>query len=131
MAHFKINWDALGIAASVACAIHCAILPLLLTSLPLFGINIIENRGFEYLMIGIAFAVGSYSLLHGRKKHHRSYLPLAIFAAGMVFLAGKMVWHEWRHWLLVPAVACIVTAHFLNFRLCRMGNCNVKEECDH
>ena len=30
----KINWDALGIATSLACAIHCAVLPLLLTSLP-------------------------------------------------------------------------------------------------
>ena len=39
---FKINWDAFGIAASVACAIHCAVLPLILSSLPLFGINIIE-----------------------------------------------------------------------------------------
>jgi hypothetical protein len=24
----KINWDALGIGASLACAIHCALLPL-------------------------------------------------------------------------------------------------------
>jgi hypothetical protein len=39
----KINWDALGIATSLACAIHCALLPLFLSSLPLFGVNIIEN----------------------------------------------------------------------------------------
>ena len=42
----KINWDIMGIATSVACAIHCALLPLLLTSLPLFGINIIHNIVF-------------------------------------------------------------------------------------
>ena len=28
----KINWDALGITTSVACAIHCAILPLFVIS---------------------------------------------------------------------------------------------------
>ena len=39
----KINWDALGIGASLACAIHCALLPLFLSSLPLFGTNIINN----------------------------------------------------------------------------------------
>ena len=44
---FKINYDALGIATSLACAIHCAILPLVLTSLPVLGVNIIHNIPFE------------------------------------------------------------------------------------
>ena len=42
----KINWDALGIGASLACAIHCALLPLFFSTLPLFGINIIHHLGF-------------------------------------------------------------------------------------
>src|SRR5690606_40050229 len=33
----KLNLDIVGIGASLACAIHCAILPLFLNSLPLFG----------------------------------------------------------------------------------------------
>ncbi len=127
----KINWDALGITSSLACAIHCALLPLFLTSLPLFGINIIENRGFEYLMIGIAFAVGAYSLYHGHKKHHHRWLPMVLFAAGIAFLLAKMYWHDWRNWFLIPAVACIVTAHFINFRLCRVHNHAHADDCDH
>src|SRR5215210_8843187 len=71
----KINWDALGIVTSIACAIHCALLPLLLTSLPLFGINIINNLSFELFMILLAFCIGAYSLFHGWKKHHHSWLP--------------------------------------------------------
>ena len=55
--NFKINWDGLGIATSLACAIHCAILPLILTSLPLFGVNIIHNMFFEWRMIALAFIV--------------------------------------------------------------------------
>ncbi|MFK9892529.1 MerC domain-containing protein, partial [Escherichia coli] len=47
MSNFKINWDALGVVTSVACAIHCAVLPLVLTSLPLFGVEIIDNLYFE------------------------------------------------------------------------------------
>jgi len=58
--NFKINWDALGISASLACAIHCALLPLFLTSLPLFGINIIHNYWFEASMILLAMAIGGY-----------------------------------------------------------------------
>ena len=128
---FKINWDALGITASLACAIHCALLPLFLSSLPLFGVNIIENIQFEYLMIGVAFAVGAYSLYHGHRKHHHSWLPLTLFSIGIICLLAKMQWHEWRHWFLVPAVICIVTAHFINYRLCRHHDHAHPDDCDH
>lgn len=127
----KINWDALGITTSMACAIHCAVLPLFLSSLPLFGVNIIENIRFEYGMILLAFAVGAYSLYHGRKKHHHSWLPLIIFAVGIAFLLAKMTWHEWRNWFLLPAVICIVTAHFLNYRLCRHHDHAHEDDCNH
>ncbi len=127
----RINWDALGITASLACAIHCAVLPLFLSSLPLFGINIIENLRFEYGMIALAFAVGYFSLYHGRKKHHHSWLPLILFSIGIAFLLAKMAWHEWRNWFLLPAVGCIITAHFLNYRLCRHHNHAHADDCNH
>lgn len=127
----KINWDAFGIATSLACAVHCALLPLFLSSLPLFGVNIIENTAFEYMMIAVSFAIGAYALYHGRKKHHHSWIPLLIFSVGIVLLFAKMGWHEWRLWLLVPAVICIVAAHFLNYRLCRKHDHGHEEGCDH
>lgn len=129
--NFKINWDAFGIATSVACAIHCAVLPLVLSSLPLFGINIIENQGFELLMIGLAFVVGVYSLYHGRKKHHHSYTPLLIFALGMVLMVVKSISQSHALWLLIPAVAAVVTAHFLNYKLCRVHNHAHADDCNH
>ena len=61
---FKINYDALGITASIACAIHCALLPLVLTSLPILGFNIINNLYFEVMMIALAMSIGIYSLMH-------------------------------------------------------------------
>ncbi len=128
---FKINWDALGIVTSVACAIHCAVLPLLISSLPLFGINIIDNVYFEYFMIIIAFVIGIYSLYHGFKKHHHSYFPLSIFSIGFVLLFAKQYWHNQQVWLLIPAVILIIAAHFINFRFCRIHNHAHKEDCNH
>jgi UPF0716 family protein affecting phage T7 exclusion len=128
---FKINWDAFGIATSVACAIHCAVLPLILSSLPLFGINIIENQGFELLMIGLAFVVGVYSLYHGRKKHHHSYTPLLLFSAGIVLMVVKSISQSHALWLLIPAVAAVIAAHFLNYRLCRVHNHAHADDCNH
>ena len=121
--NIKLNWDGLGIATSLACAIHCAILPLVLTSLPLFGINIIHNMSFEWMMISIAFAVGIYSLFHGYIKHHRSMLPVSIFAIGFCFLMAKQFFHNYQYILLVPAVLLIVTAHYINYRLCNKSRC--------
>lgn len=116
----KINWDAVGVTASFACAIHCAVLPVFLTSLPLFGVNIIDNPGFEYGMVVVALAVGCYSLYHGKNKHHHSWVPFRLFLAGMLLLILKVKWHDWQLWLLLPAVMLIITAHVLNYRFCRV-----------
>lgn len=127
----KINWDALGITASLACAIHCALLPLFFTSLPIFGINVIENNVFEMIMVFLAFVIGSYSLFHGFKKHHHSLGPIIIFTAGFVFLVLKLFFIEYENWLLIPGVSGIIFAHIINYRSCRVHNHAHKEDCNH
>lgn len=129
--NFKINWDALGIGASLACAIHCALLPLLMTSLPLFGINIIHNAGFEYGMIALSLGIGTRAMYHGYKKHHHSLAPLVIFIIGFSFLVLKQVFLNFHFWLLIPAVVFIVYAHLLNYRSCRVHNHAHSDDCDH
>lgn len=127
----RINWDAVGISASLACAIHCALLPLFLTSLPLFGINIIHNEIFEAGMILLAFGIGTYSLYHGLKKHHHRWLPLIIFIFGFLLLVIKEFVIAYETWLLIPAVMLIVAAHLLNYRFCRMANHCHTGDCNH
>jgi hypothetical protein len=115
----KLNWDALGIATSVLCAIHCAVLPLVVVSLPVLGINIVHNASFEFGMIGLAFFIGSYALWHGFRRHHRRRTPWLLFCGGIGFLLAKQVWHPYELLLLPFAVVLIVGAHVLNFRLSR------------
>ncbi len=127
----RINWDALGIGTSVACAIHCALLPLFLTSLPLFGVNIIHNTFFEVGMIVLAFFIGSYSLYHGFKKHHHSLLPLLVFFTGFTFLVLKQFFARFETWLLIPAVLLIISAHLINYKSCRVHNHAHRDDCSH
>lgn len=122
--NLKLNWDALGIATSIACAIHCAILPVLVTSLSVFGINIIHNLVFEWGMIALAFFVGAYSLFHGFIRHHRSWFPIIIFSVGFVFLVLKQAFPYYEVLLLVVAVIFIISAHFLNYKRCHRSKCN-------
>lgn len=128
---FRINWDAMGIGASLACAIHCALLPLFMSTLPLFGINIIHNTAFEAGMIGLAIAIGTYSLWHGFRRHHHSLMPLLLFYSGITFLVLKQMFIHYATWLLIPAVILIVTAHLINFRSCRVHNHAHADDCNH
>ncbi len=129
--NLKPNWDALGMFTSVACAIHCAILPLLVASLPVFGVNIVENEAFEYGMIFLALIVGILALRHGYRKHHRSLAPILFFVAGICFLFAKQIWSNWHTVLLLPAVLLILTAHYMNYRNCRkVSQCNT-DNCNH
>jgi MerC mercury resistance protein len=129
--NFRFNWDAMGVATSLACAIHCAVLPLVLTSLPVFGVNIIENMNFEYFMIFLAAGIGGFSLWHGYRKHHHRFLPLIVFLVGIGFLFAKQLWHNFEYWLLPIAVVLIVAAHLMNYRACRIHDHAHKEDCDH
>jgi hypothetical protein len=129
--NLKINWDAMGITTSLACAIHCALLPLFLSSLPIFGIEIIDNRFFELGMIFLAFGIGAYSLYHGWRKHHHQWMPFLIFSAGILCLFAKQIWHQWQLWFLVPAVFLIITGHYFNYRLCREAKHCHAQDCMH
>jgi hypothetical protein len=128
---FKINYDALGIAASIACAIHCALLPLVMTSLPILGINIINNYWFEFFMIILALLIGIYSLSHGFKKHHHKKLPMMIFCAGIAMMFLKQVFHTSQIWFLIPGMLLIITAHYVNYRDCRKAAHCHTEDCNH
>jgi hypothetical protein len=122
--NIKLNWDALGIGTSVLCAIHCALLPVLMSTLPVFGINIIHNLFFEWGMIALAFVVGSYSLFHGYVKHHRSLKPVLIFSFGFIFLILKQFFTGLEIPLLIIAVVSIISAHYYNYVLCHRSKCS-------
>jgi hypothetical protein len=127
----KLNWDALGVTASVACAIHCAVLPLFFSALPLFGMNIIHNPAFEAGMVILAFGIGAWSFYHGFRKHHHSWRPFTLFAIGISLLILKILFVQYESWLLIPAVILIISAHFDNYRSCRVHDHAHAEDCNH
>jgi len=131
--NFRINWEALGVGASIACAIHCAVLPLFITSLPLFGINIIHNIFVEVLLLGAAFIIGFTTLWHGYKRHHHKPATLILFSLGMaLFTMNQFVRFSFSTFLLIiPAVVLVVTAHFLNHRFCKQAKHCHTSDCNH
>jgi hypothetical protein len=127
----KPSWDSLGIAASVACAIHCAVLPLVFTSLPLLGVNVLHNPYFEFGMIFLALCIGIVALRHGYKLHHHSTVPTVLLVSGFGCLIAKELLPGHQLIFLVPGLGCIVAAHVINYRLCRKANHCHPGDCAH
>lgn len=86
---------------------------------------------FEIVMVAVAFTIGIYSLYHGFKKHHHKLLPIIVFSAGFLCLTLKLFFTQYENWLLIPAVAGIISAHIINFRACKIHNHAHAEDCNH
>lgn len=113
--HIKLNFDKLGIATSVACAVHCTLLPLLVAVLPFLDVPGLEHPALEWSFIGLALIFGTFSMLHGYRRHHGKLLPLSLFSIGFVCLLLNQLSEEAYVFLLIPASAgFIISGHVLN-----------------
>ncbi|MEZ4765030.1 MAG: MerC domain-containing protein, partial [Calditrichia bacterium] len=71
----RYNLDKLGISASLLCAIHCALVPVILPLMSTVGLGFLWSHEFEFFMIALAFVVGIWALSHGYRYAHRKLLP--------------------------------------------------------
>lgn len=113
--------DKLGMTASTACAIHCALVPLLISFLPLWGLSFLAEEWVELGMIGLAVILGLMSLGFSYMRHHRRGLPLLILSAGFVLVfTGHFFGTEMLEPVLIPLGGFIIAAaHFANWRFMR------------
>ncbi len=127
----RLNLDALGIGASLLCAVHCALLPLLMTAIPLFGTSFTGHGLGEYILLGTSFVIGCVALGRGYFYRHQRILPLLLFSLGFVILvAGHFIpaIHDWELLMIAIGAVAIIVAHWLNIRHCR--NCAVHKPAD-
>jgi hypothetical protein len=116
--------DRIGMTASTLCAIHCAIVPLLITSLPLLGLGFLANPWFEWGMIIFALFIGVYAIGSSYFGTHRKVLPMLLLITGfLIIILGHLFITSWREAIIVPIGGLLIaTAHFFNFRytgICR------------
>jgi hypothetical protein len=125
--------DRIGISASMLCAIHCAILPLAMTVLPLLGIGFLAHGWFEIAMISLSITIGVLSL--GRSyRIHRRLNPIFMMIAGATLLLFNLLGHSTHDEtleMLHPFIALlggimIISAHRVNMKLC--DSCT---RCEH
>jgi hypothetical protein len=117
-AKYSSRLDNAGMTASVLCAIHCAIVPILITVLPLAGLGFLANPLVEWSMIVFALVIGTYAIGFSFVRTHRKPLPAVLLIAGfLVIIAGHLFARGWHEALVVPIGGLLIaTAHFFNYR---------------
>lgn len=110
--------DRVGATASFLCAIHCALLPFVLTLLPLLGLGFLAGHRFERGFVMFAATLALFALVNGYRRHHRP-LPLLLALPGLALLLLGVTWGLAYplvvHSVLVTCGGLLVaSAHFVN-----------------
>lgn len=84
------NADRLGVAASMLCAIHCALAPLLLIFLPTFG-RVWAHPAFHALVAIFIVPLAAFSILKGFRKHGKRWIPVSAMIGIFLVLFGAIL----------------------------------------
>ncbi|MFP7722682.1 MerC domain-containing protein [Lysobacter sp. A3-1-A15] len=113
--------DRVGFAASFLCAIHCALLPLVLALAPAFGLKLGGWVDFDQAFVVFATVLGATTLTLGYRRH-RGFHAWALLLPGLA-----LVWaasftplhnHSTTHMvMMVGGGVMLALAHLLNLRL--------------
>jgi hypothetical protein len=114
--------DRLGATGSLLCAIHCAVLPLLIALLPSLGIAAWLGEGFEQGFVVFATLLGLFTLVWGYRRHH-AVRALWLLLPGLAALWLGVGYAPLHHAVVPHAVVMTLggtlvgLAHLANLRL--------------
>jgi hypothetical protein len=135
----SVNWDGLGAGVSIACAVHCAALPLVFGLLPGLQLALrswdsqwhglaqwlLWSHEAERVVVSTVIAFAAIVLIRGFLRHRRR-LPLMVAMVAGSLMAGGAFGH-WHSENLTHIVMQVVgglgmaAAHMLNFRKLHAG----------
>ena len=119
--------DRLGATGSLLCAIHCALLPLVIALLPALGIAAWLGEGFERGFVLFATLLGLFTLVWGYRRHH-VVRALGLLLPGLAILWFSVLYAPLHHALLPHAITMTLGgtlvgwAHLANLRLNHASN---------
>jgi hypothetical protein len=114
--------DRFGATGSLVCAIHCALLPLAIATLPALGIAEWLGDGFEQGFVVFATLLGLFSVVWGYRRHG-AVRALGLLLPGLAILWTAILYDPLHHALIPHALAMtcggtlVGLAHLANLRL--------------
>jgi hypothetical protein len=114
--------DKIGMISSATCAIHCILLPFLITILPLYGLSFIVDESFEIVMLIVSVILAILSLCLGYRTHKNKKM-FFLFSVGISLLLLGRFAHE-NNWgfsslvILFIGGSMMACSHIVNKKLC-------------
>ena len=114
--------DRLGATGSLVCAVHCALLPLVIALLPSLGIAVWLGEDFEQGFVVFASLLGLFTLVWGYRRH-RAVRALGLLLPGLAALWLGVLYAPLHHTLVPHAItmtfggSLVGLAHLANLRL--------------
>jgi hypothetical protein len=108
-------------SASLACAVHCALLPLVLAALPAIGLAWLDSPWVDWTMVVVAAGI-ALSAHRGGLKVHRRCLPIGIAIAGLLIIVATICLFKGtatQHYLQASGAVVVASSHVLNHHFCR------------
>lgn len=123
--------DSLAVAFSAICLVHCLLLPVALTLLPVFGV-VLSHGAFHQLMLIVVLPVSVIALGIGCRRHRSgSVAVLGGLGLGLLIFAALALHTLWGQHLerniTIAGGLILAIAHVQNFLYCRRADC--PEEC--
>jgi len=128
----QVKADKLSITLSLACMIHCLLMPSFLILTSGFLALSIDNELIHRVFLIIVLPVSLYALITGYQNHKiLSYLYLGISGLWLLFFAvffGEGVFGEFTEKSLTLIGSIIVaTSHYKNYTACKELACECHE----
>ena len=128
--------DKLSIGLSLACAIHCLVLPVLFILLPSLAALNIHDEAFHLWMVIAVIPTSLYALSLGCKEHKRYQLfYMGIIGLTLLLLAlmlgEELIGEVGEKIITVLGSVILAIGHWFNFRLCQKNdhkNCSCPDE---
>jgi len=79
--------DWIGVLASILCAIHCAVMPFVISYLPALGLSFLADELFHKVMVFVCFSIAIYAFVPQLMKH-RNWRPMAFGLFGLIFISA-------------------------------------------
>lgn len=107
--------DVLGIGASGLCAVHCLVMPFVLSALPFLSNGMLSEETVHWSLAGFVVTFCFMGILPGYLQHrkHRVLMPM-LFGLTLVLLATFVLDESMELPVITLGNALVITSHFLN-----------------
>ncbi|MEO1438301.1 MAG: MerC domain-containing protein, partial [Bacteroidota bacterium] len=112
----RFNWDIVGMWTAGVCAVHCALLPMLLAIGALSGVSAWAHPVIEVVFVSVSLFICVFVLIPQFRKAHHNMLPICLMITGIGLIVGGhfLGLHEYEPVFTTIGGLVVLTSHFLN-----------------